>query len=72
MMPRDSELFAPQWTLVEALEIFAENHPGEELTMTETDVRRITGLGNAIRPALRASGWQNPRPGVWVKPAGRG
>ncbi|TMV06317.1 hypothetical protein FGK63_14255 [Ruegeria sediminis] len=69
MMPRDAEIFAPLWTLVDALNIFTENHPGEELTMTEIDVRRITGMGIAIRPALRKAGFLNPRPGVWVRPA---
>ncbi|WP_323783252.1 hypothetical protein [Thalassovita sp.] len=69
MMPRNAELFAPHWTLVDALNIFAENHPGEELTMRETDVRQITGMGIAIRPALREAGFLNPRPGVWVRPA---
>jgi len=66
MMPPLGTIFDPWRDLVGALTIFAENHPGEELTVTETEVRRITGMGNAIRPALRAAGFLNPRPGVWV------
>ncbi|MHA6262490.1 hypothetical protein ACXYMO_04750 [Arenibacterium sp. CAU 1754] len=68
-MPPLGTLFDPWRDLVDALGMFAANHPGEELTMTESDVRRITGMGLAIRPAFREAGWLNPRPGVWVRPA---
>lgn len=68
-MPPRSDLYQPQWTLVEALRLFLAPHKGETVTMTEAEVRRITGMGNAIRPALREAGFVNPREGVWVRPA---
>lgn len=68
MMPRGT-LYSAQWTLFDALSVFAANHVGEELVLTEADICRITGIGVAMRSALRKAGFANPRDGVWVRRA---
>jgi hypothetical protein len=62
-------MWDPRWTLYDSLRIFAEKHPGEELVLTEAQIYRITGMGVAMRSALRKAGFVNPRRGVWVRPA---
>lgn len=66
-------LYSAQWTLFDSLMIFAEamseKHPGEEQVLTEAAICRITGIGVAMRSALRRAGFESRPKGVWVRRA---